>query len=900
VLGPEGIKQIIAAFFEYFYYLVYLDGFCLLRYVMLTKGFPILLICVFLTFRLWATHNRAGEITYVLVAGLTYEATVTTYTKDSAPADREELEIVWGDGSVDTLQRTNGALNQLTNIPEGEIITDDVRMNIYKGTHTYPGNSTYTISVEDPNRNSDVVNIPNSVNTPFYIESVLVINPFLGYNNSPVLLNPPIDDAGLFKLYIHNPSAYDIDGDSLSYELIPCKGEAGNDIPNYTYPTATSSITIDAITGDLVWDTPNLIGEYNVAILVKEWRYGAMIGSLIRDMQIDVINTDNDPPVIDAPVEICVEAGTLIEFDVTATDPNNDKITLMATGGPLETSDPASFVQPVQGTGSVTSPFEWQTQCSHVRKQPYQIVFKAEDNNADLQLVDLHTLEITVVGPAPENPLATPIGNSVQLSWDVSKCSEAIGYKIYRRNDYYGFFPDSCEIGVPSYTGYSLIETVSGLNTLTFLDDNNGLGLVPGIEYCYMVTAYYPDGAESYASLEVCTELKKDVPVMTNVSINATDVNNGSVYIAWSKPTDLDSTQTPPPYRYDIYRANNFTGSNMVFVQSLNDLNDTTFVDTLLNTKDYPYTYKVELYDGNETYVGVSQVASSVFLKIKESDNQLNLVYEHYVPWTNDTFVIYRQNQLTLLFDSIGYSTDTMFSDSGLINGSTYCYKIKSIGSYSSAGFIDPIINYSQINCGTPLDTTSPCAPELTVYDSCEVIRNHLAWTNPNNTCSDDVVQYNIYYAETSNEDLNLIYSIIIITDTFYIHSNGNSIAGCYAVTAVDSFSNESDFSNIACVDNCPEYELPNVFTPNDDGSNDIYSPFPFQFIEDIDLKIYNRWGTIVFETTDPDIMWDGKDKNTHTDCSAGVYYYVCNVNELRLTGIESKPLTGFIHLFRD
>lgn len=864
------------------------------------RFFTIVVILFLVVYKAWATHNRAGEITYTHIADLTYEVTVTTYTKETAPADREELTISWGDGSIDTILRTNGIPNQFTNIPQGEVIANDIRLNIYKGIHTYAGNASYTISVEDPNRNSGIVNIQNSVNTPFYIESVLVINPFLGYNTSPVLLNPPIDNAGYHKLYIHNPSAYDADGDSLSYELIPCKGEAGNDIPNYTYPTATNSITVNAITGDLVWDTPDLIGQYNVAILIKEWRHGTLIGSLIRDMQIDVIDTDNDPPVIEAPIEICVEAGTLIEFDVNATDPNNDKITLTATGGPLAiTNSPANFTQPVQGTGSVSSSFEWQTKCSHVRKQPYQVVFKAEDDNPDLQLVDLHTLEISVVGPAPKNPLANPLGNSIKVSWDVSNCSEAVGYKIYRKSGYYGFFPDSCEVGVPAYTAYSLVGTVSGLNTLTYLDDNNGNGLVPGIEYCYMITAYYPDGAESYASLEVCTELKKDVPVMTNVSINNTDVTNGSIYVAWSMPTELDSTQNPPPYRYDLYRANDFAGTNMVLVQSFNDLIDTVFTDTMLDTKNYPYVYRVELYDGNLTYVGVSQKASSIFLQIKETDNQLDLVMENYVPWTNDTFVVYRQNQLTLLFDSIGYSTDSLFSDTGLLNGVTYCYKVKSIGSYSSSGFIDPIVNYSQISCGSPVDTIPPCAPDLVVYDSCDVVRNHLIWNNPNTSCSDDAVQYRIYYAPTDNADLSLIASVTNLADTFYTHNNGNSIAGCYAVTAVDSFSNESSFSNIVCVDNCPDYTLPNVFTPNGDGNNDFFSPFPFQFIENIDMKIYNRWGVLVFETADPNILWDGKDKLSGTDCSPGVYYYVCHVNELRLSGIESKPLTGFIHLIR-
>jgi hypothetical protein len=60
-------------------------------------------------------------------------------------------------------------------------------------------------------------------------------------------------------------------------------------------------------------------------------------------------------------------------------------------------------------------------------------VFKAEDNNSQVQLADLKSIFITVVGPSPKNPLASPLGNSMVLTWDQSACAEAVGYHIYRR-----------------------------------------------------------------------------------------------------------------------------------------------------------------------------------------------------------------------------------------------------------------------------------------------------------------------------------------------------------------------------------------------------------------------------------------------------------------------------------
>jgi gliding motility-associated-like protein len=89
------------------------------------------------------------------------------------------------------------------------------------------------------------------------------------------------------------------------------------------------------------------------------------------------------------------------------------------------------------------------------------------------------------------------------------------------------------------------------------------------------------------------------------------------------------------------------------------------------------------------------------------------------------------------------------------------------------------------------------------------------------------------------------------------------------------------------------------VFTPNGDGTNDFFIPFPYDFVEKIDLQIFNRWGVVVFKTTDPDINWDGKDKNSKRDCADGVYYYVCDVFEKRLSGLQKRTLSGTIQILR-
>jgi gliding motility-associated-like protein len=837
----------------------------------------------------FATHQRAGEITYKYLGNLTYEFTIITYTYTPSLADRPQLVVDWGDGTTSVVDRTN------------EIYyPNDIKYNEYKTTHAYSAPATYTISMEDPNRNYGVLNIPNSVNVPFYIETELVVNPFLGPNNSPILLNPPIDNGCTGVPFIHNPGAYDIDGDSLSYRLVNCKGEQGLDILGYSLPPASNSISIDPTTGTFIWDSPTIQGEVNVAILIEEWRHGIKIGSVLRDMQITIQACNNNPPEILNYVDTCVEVGNTLSYQITATDINNDDVTLSASGGPFQLpNNPATFPSNTANT-TVSSTLTWTPLCEHVRLSPYQIYIRAEDDSYPVNLIDLKIMNIRVVAPAPENLTVTPQGSSMLLSWDPYICQEAEYIEIYRKNMYYGFIPAECETGVPAYTGYSKIGQTNNITTTSFVDNNNGQGMIPGLDYCYMIIAVFPDGAESYATPEVCQMLKKDLPVITNVSVRNTDFTDGANYIAWSKASEIDTNLYKGPFRYLIYRSTNISGSAMQLIDSTLSENDTTYIDTLLNTESTANSYYLELYDlyaGSRTLVGESVRASSVFLSIIPTDKKLILSWNEIVPWLNSSYVVYKYNPISLTYDSIATTTDSFYVDSGLVNGVEYCYKIKSIGAYSGSGFINPIINYSQEACESPIDNVPPCPPELSVDTDCELVQNTLDWFYDDISCALDVKEFHIYYQAEINQDYTLLTIITNPQDRSYIHQLQQTIAACYYIVAVDSAGNQSEASNTVCVDIdvCDPYRLPNVFTPNGDGVNDYFHPFPYDLVREIDLHIYNRWGALVFSTKDPDIMWDGINQMTNRMSADGVYYYVCDVYEIGFEGLRKRTLTGIV-----
>lgn len=65
------------------------------------------------------------------------------------------------------------------------------------------------------------------------------------------------------------------------------------------------------------------------------------------------------------------------------------------------------------------------------------------------------------------------------------------------------------------------------------------------------------------------------------------------------------------------------------------------------------------------------------------------------------------------------------------------------------------------------------------------------------------------------------------------------------------------------------EISLPNAFTPNGDGRNDVFRiPYPKGQIVGVELRIFNRWGQSVYILRNVKDSWDG------ANCDMGVYFY--------------------------
>ena len=852
-----------------------------------------------------ATHNRAGEITYKHISGYRYKINVITYCYTLTEADRAELEVDCGDGTgkITVTREGNGTLLDEINAMSFTYL----KKNVYHGEHTFSGPGTYVLYMEDPNRNEGVTNIPNSVNVVFSLKTTLKIDGTIGDNSSPVLLNAPMDKAALNKTFVHNPGAYDPDGDSLSYRIATCLQQDAQEIVGYTLPPVSDSIYVNPLTGDFVWERPTQVGTYNVAMWIEEWRNGIKIGQVLRDIQVDVIDTDNHTPIIDQTGNHCVIAGEKLEFNVTATDPDHDKMKMTASGGPLiVTESPATFDEVKIWTHSPVGHFSWQTTQNHVRRLPYELLVKVYDDDWRVPLTAYKNINIRVIAPHPNITSLTPNNTEIKVEWDNGGNEKATGYKIYRKDKTLDEYePGVCETGIREGSGYHLIAEIHDGKTTVYVDNDGGQGLPSGFVYTYRITATFADGAESQPSPPQYKILVRGLIAMTNVSVENTDENTGNVFVAWTTPLEpIDPQLMVAPFKYHLQIADNKDeGVNKtpdVIIPTEEDLKDTTTTNKNIDTKNHSSEYQLTFFytdpkTGTLRDNGASDKASSVFIKLTPSDRRVTITHEANTPWKNDQFEIYRKDPGNDQFVKVGETDKPTYTDYNLENGLEYGYKIKTIGYYSAPGLPTHIENWSQEAYATPIDTIAPCVDLFTV-SKCDDGYNLLTW-HPDTVCGLGIEKYMIFYSETLEGTLAKIDEAgpEVLE---YKHYPITGLAGCYAVAARDSAGNEGLPSNKTCVDMCDYYRLPNVFTPNGDGKNDLYHPLPYQFIDHIEMTITNRWGKVVYETTDPDINWDGTDKGTGSAVPDGVYYYRCIVYERRLTGLEDRELSGYITVF--
>lgn len=221
-----------------------------------------------------STHLSGGYISYKVSSGTRVEITVNLLT-DATGVTPGSGMLDLGDGN------TVESLSNPTVVP----LAFDVNLVSFSINHSYSTPGLYLISYAEDNYNENVNNLSESVHTPFYISTRLLIDPSIEENHSPLMKLFQAQRGASGKVQRINPAPHDLDGDSLSFSLIVPGGDRQSSLTNYTAPNNESFYNeqsgtgveppryiINSSTGEILWDASDVVGEFVFAYKIVQWR----------------------------------------------------------------------------------------------------------------------------------------------------------------------------------------------------------------------------------------------------------------------------------------------------------------------------------------------------------------------------------------------------------------------------------------------------------------------------------------------------------------------------------------------------------------------------------------------------------------------------------------------------
>jgi len=470
----------------------------------------------------------------------------------------------------------------------------------------------------------------------------------------------------------------------------------------------------------------------------------------------------------------------------------------------------------------------------------------------------------------------TASGN-VMLEWARSRSDDTYGYMLF-------YFED-----------FNRTDTVFGADSLSHVYSKNGinalirpetLSVVP-FDSCFDSTSlWYNQAADNLR--------------FRTMYIDTTDFEKcaGKLAFNWQMPRQGFPVGVRNLSGFRVYRKTNNQASQVI--ATLSSI-DSVFVDSGLVAGN-KYTYVICPFDdqlgkealSNKVVIDLGKKNTPDFLYIKsivnnhESGlNEINV----YADTTAETvsYSLFRSLLEQDKFMKVEQLDEDLTSEfiitdfSGNAAQTDYYYQVAAIDGCQE------IIGRSQIVKSIYLQGTK------NVQD----LINKVNWTNYEgfDTAGTDVDYYDLYRVTTGSDEelLSSEPRAFKYTDNLQtIDLVSGSV--CYYVSAQEEEGNvfgfsEVSISNLLCLDYPPTVFLPNAFTPDGDGLNDRFLPF-VNFIDptDYELRIYDRTGIMIFQTTDPLEGWDGSGE------SIGIFAFQLTLSNARG---EALRYAGKVQLIR-
>lgn len=319
-----------------------------------------------------ASHMMGGQITVEHISGMDYRVVYTAYRDMTGIPIATTATLSF----VDSVSGISFTVPIQYSTP-ATVLVPGVEEYVYEDTVTFPNTGSWYVSYEECCRNAAILNMTSPGGQSHHFYSIVQIDTA---NSTPVFLNPPIVMAQQNVPFYYNPLPFDIDGDSIAWSLDIPLGSNGIPVPGYVLPSSDSLVpfNMDPITGEITF-LPNMLGNFQVSVRVKEYRNGVQIGEITRDMQLIVVYSLNAPSVLminsnTSPYNgkaYTVNPGAAFSMNVTIFDQDNQGVTLAGRGEPFDLATNPAVLNVVNGVGTATATVVWTPNSSQERPAPY-------------------------------------------------------------------------------------------------------------------------------------------------------------------------------------------------------------------------------------------------------------------------------------------------------------------------------------------------------------------------------------------------------------------------------------------------------------------------------------------------------------------------------------------------
>ena len=896
-------------------------------------------VIAFSNFKASATHIMGADLSFKCLPNDTIEFTLTIYRDclGITPSASYPIIIESQSGCISPTSCTVfqiGAAIEVSPLCPSQISLSSCTVGIggLPGVQQYKYSGKIQLPTDCPDylfywesccRNDAITNIFDPGNTGTRVEATW--NKILaGCDDSPAFSALPVPYICLNQLINYNHGGYDPDGDSLVYSMVmPLSSSTATQVFQYnagfdqTYPltTSTGNVNFNPATGQLtftpVYNVPPILEITCLAIKIEEYRNDTLIGTVMRDIQMVVLDCSNESPVATAPVDTLIEnmnggtftgintievcPGSTLSLDVFGHDPDNNTLSMYSN---------ASIVLP-GGVSNYTS-FLTDSGKIHITWTPtgtdtgnYVINIDMTDDACPVTGHSAYSFIINV-------PASTYAGPDVSLCWpDTQTQLIATGGAIF------AWTPN---LGLNDTSIYNPVATPATTTTYYVESDLSSVCKNKDTVIVFVLPALVLNPTASADT--VCAG--DQVHLFAGVS-----GGGGAGYnIDWSSVgTPFNSTQTNPfanPNIPTMYFLDVTSGacqqSDSVFVFA-RPLPNPNFNLSPVNL--CPLTHATVNYSLNPAGLvnnwnfGTASIISgtgwgpyTVYWNSAGVKPVILQVTDNTGCTSIDTMFANVHPNPVADFDGIPVEgcapIDVFFTNTSSGGDSLYLWNFGDGGPsndenpdhvYGSAGDFDVTLIVT---------TNWGCKDTMTKTDFVHVIDHVVASFTTDAIAGQeyDLSEATFKFTNTSQYADSYIWlfgdGTTPVTETNPNHTYVN--VGTYQVTliAFNEYCSDTFTFEPIIINSWDDIVFPSGFTPNSDGHNDMFKELFKKGVITLHYTVYNRWGQKVFETSDPNGEWNGKFNNE--DCEVGVYIWEATAMMLNGTQIFKK---GNVSLLR-